>query len=131
MVDKIWTDDKDEGIELGIIDDASEYKPLSEDAVKTLAQSIIRGEVFGSWQITEDSTVSIEQVFLFLLLLDEMTMKRVVRDGTSHIYEYIKEAAPMAVNGYPMFYSGFWMNKTDFQRVMENVGQMEKAIDQA
>jgi hypothetical protein len=123
MVDKIW---EDAGHEFGIIDDVSEYTPMSDEAVEKLALSIVRREVFGSWQITEQAPVTIEQVFIPLMLLDAVEVKRITRDGASHLWEYVDEAASTAINGYPIFFSGSFLDQTDFNRVMARVRTMEQ-----
>lgn len=125
MPDKKWTE---QGIEQGVIGTEPEYIRLSDEKVKQLARDIISGTVFGSWQIGSNSPISVEQVFLPLLLMDTILTKRIARDNVAHVYEYVSTAAPMSVNGYPIFYSFHTLDQEDFERVIAKVEAMERAI---
>jgi hypothetical protein len=120
MADKFWTEETSEH---GIIEAESEYTRMTDEAVNELASAIIAGRVFGSWQIRPNDTIGIEQVFLFLLVMDFLDGKRMSRDGITHVWEYMDRASNTSVNGYPIFFSGYMIDKTDLERVSAKVGR--------
>lgn len=106
---------------------SSEYIRLTDEKVKQLARDIISGQVFGSWQLA-NSGLALEQVFMPLLFMDPMLTKRLMREEAVHLYEYVSQAGPMSVNGYPIFMSFYRLDQEDFERVIAKVEAMEKAI---
>lgn len=46
------------------------------------------------------------------------------------LYEYLDRAGPMAINGYPMFFSVQWLTQEEVRMVMAKVEQINKLLAQ-
>ena len=105
------------------------HKPLTDAQVSEIAKDLYSGHIFGSWQIPKHSENMIGMIFMVLLFLDDITTKQMLNDGAVHVYEYIKEAGPTSVNGYPCFYSCRMITTEDLNRVLAKAQQIKEVMD--
>lgn len=105
-------------------------KPLDKEALRSLAIAIIEGRVFGTWNVPDRDSELLPSIFMPLLLMDELMIKQMVIDGYNHMYEFTNKAGPMAINGYPIFYSGYPIRQDDFEKVRVLVERMRSALDE-
>ncbi len=75
--------------------------------------NVCDGVVFTSAQVLEPEMLTM--VFMPLIL-----GAKVPKD-TGCIWEYLKDASPRSVNGYPSFFSCHFMNKEDWARAHKGI----------
>lgn len=73
-----------------------------------LAQDVVDGKVFGSWQIPEGQEDLFPMIFTPVLFAEQP-------ENAGHVYEYLDKAAPRCVNGYPIFFSMFYLADSDLK----------------
>jgi hypothetical protein len=91
------------------------YTPLTDDAVLKLAQDIVAGRVFGTWNIPVGEEPS--SVFLVLAMMEPKRHREIQAAKISHCYEYLDSAGPRGTNGLPVFSTIKWLNDADVKRV--------------
>lgn len=89
-------------------------KILTDKDRRQLALDIVEGRVYGSWMM-RNLARELVSTFIVLLFADRLP------EHVGEIYEYYKEAGPLAVNGRPMFYSCRFLAKEDTGPVHEYV----------
>lgn len=106
-----------------------DYKPLTDEGVKKLADDIYRGLVFTDRHVQNPDDIS--RVFLPLVLLKKEQIEELLADlpGMIMIYEYMDKAGPMSINGMPIFYSLRLLDQEDAKKVNEKYLQIKKAIE--
>jgi hypothetical protein len=68
-------------------------------------------------------------IFMVLIFLDDISKKQMINDGAVHVWEYLKEAGPTSVNGYPCFYSCRMITTADLERVLAKAQQIKEVMD--
>lgn len=116
-------------IKVGEVGSQSEYKPLTEEALKQLAIDVVAEKVFGSWLIPKHDTRLLGNIFMVMMLVDDIERKRMERDGIRFVYEYWDKAGPRSINGYPIFMSASFLTKADFVRLMDKCKRVQQALD--
>lgn len=94
--------------------------------LKKLAKDILAGDVFTSVQIRDPSLLP--NIFL-PIALGALSADDIENFGLA--YEYMNNACPMGINGYPCFMSCRLLNKADAQKLVEMVQLGQAAIDSA
>ena len=120
---------KSSGIETGEVSDKSEYVPLSDEELKKLALGVINQQVFGTWSIHESDMHLLPSIFMIVAFMEDIDRKRLKRDGIIHVYEWMNQAGPRAINGYPMFMSANFLDKSDSDRLSAKMKQITEALD--
>lgn len=107
----------------------SSYVPLTDEEVTKLAKAMYRNEVFFSFMIPENQRMSmLFSVFMVLLFLDDITRKQMIADEIDVFYEYMDQAGPRGVNGYPCFFSCRSMTRTDGNRVIAKYNEIKQLL---
>ena len=97
---------------------------MEEQGLRQLAMDIIEGKVFGTWGIPEsESPNTIGMIFMPLILGAK------VDEGTAHVYEYMSEAGPRSINGYPIFFSCRMLSKTDADALWPLIEEVKQQRD--
>lgn len=104
-----------------------DYKQLTEEEIKKLADDMYRGLVFTDRHIQNHDDVS--RVFIPLALLEKEQIEKLKVEDPGMIYEYMDKAGPMAIDGMPMFWSFRFLNQEDAKKVMEKYFQIKEAIE--
>lgn len=116
-------------IETGEVSGDSQYRSLDEAELKELAIACVNGHVFGSWMVPENDTHLLPSIFMVLVFLEDIERKKMKRDGVVHVYEWMKEAGPRSINGYPIFMSARFLNQEDSTRLSAKMKQVREALD--
>lgn len=103
---------------------------LEPVALEQLAKDWHAGLVFSAHHIDPASGL-LGSVFLPLGLggLADWSHEQVETIGT--VYEYMSEAGPQSINGYPMFFSFRLLNRGDFEKLTAAVARIKAAVDAA
>jgi hypothetical protein len=94
-----------------------------------LAQQIVDGLVFCSAQIRPEERSLLGQVFMPLFFMDEAMREELAGYDPGLFYEYIAEAGPRGINGYPCFMSVKTLNRADAAFVLELAQQLQAESD--
>jgi hypothetical protein len=107
----------------------STYTPLSDEEVTKLAKAMYRNEVFFSFMIPENQRIRmIPMVFMVVLFMDDITKKQLVANEIDVFYEYMSEAGPRGINGYPTFFSCRSMTRNDGNRVINKYNEIRRLL---
>ena len=104
-----------------------DYKSLTEEEIKKLADDMYRGLVFTDRHIQNPDDIS--RVFIPLALLEKEQIEELKVESPGMIYEYMDQAGPMAINGMPMFCSFRFLSQEDAKKVMGKYLQIKEAIE--
>lgn len=94
-----------------------DYKPMTDEDIKKLADDIYKGLVFTDRHIQNPDDVP--RVFIPLVLLKKEQIEELNVRSIGMIYEYIDKAGPMSINGMPMFLSLRMLSQEDAKKVNE------------
>ena len=105
------------------------YPALSEDAVKNLAERILKNEIFTDHQVRDQDLVP--SIFMPLAFMgdDPEMCGALKKNPPGMIYAEMKDAAPRSINGYPMFFSCSFLSQEDTERVHAKWKAMRDALD--
>lgn len=86
---------------------------LTEDEIRQFVNDVLAGLIFTSWGLTIDEA---QRVFMPIALgaFTRATVTEGFLRQLGIVYEYLKEAGPMAINGQPCFFSMRLMHKDDW-----------------
>ncbi len=84
-----------------------------EELIK-IAKDLKEGKIFCDGHIPEGDERMITSIFMILALADTTEL---MASQPGMIYEYLSEAGPRAVNGYPIFMSMNVLNREDTAEV--------------
>ena len=103
------------------------YTPLTADELFQLAIGVIGGSVFGSWEFRNDQEeyTNLPMVFVPLLFAGEGLKSWMNSNGIVAAYEYVREAGPRGINGYPCFFSCRFLNREDATRLREQLVRIQ------
>lgn len=104
-----------------------DYKQLTEEEIKKLADDMYRGLIFTDRHVQNHDDVP--RVFMPLALLEKEQIEELKAGDPGMIYEYMDKAGPMSINGMPMFWSFRFLNQEDAKKVMEKYLQIKEAIE--
>lgn len=102
------------------------FKEHTDEELKNIAIDLYHGKIFTDRDITEESNMSLGQVFLPIALgaFSECTEEDLKQIGL--IYEYFSEAGPRSCNGLPGFFSFKLLSRTQFETAMEYLTEYHK-----
>lgn len=104
-----------------------DYKPLTCEEIKKLADDIYKGMVFTDRHIQNPDDIS--RVFIPLALLKKEQIEELKVDSPGLIYEYMDKAGPRSINGMPMFCSFRFLSQEDAKKVNEKYFQIKEVIE--
>ena len=70
----------------------------------------------------------IYSIFMVLLFVDDIQRKHMVANEIDVFYEYMSEAGPTSINGYPVFYSCRMMNRADGNRIIAKYKEIKELL---
>lgn len=106
--------------------------PSAEEKAKLL-NALVYNKVFTSMQIPIGEEERITQIFISLTLMEQEyleTLADMMVEG-SVMYEYLEEASPLAINGFPSFFSFRIITKADFVPIVDEAVKIRKERDAA
>lgn len=104
-----------------------DYKQLTDEEIKKLADDMYKGLVFTDRHMQNPDDIS--GVFMPLALLEKEQMEELKVEDPGMIYEYMDKAGPMSINGMPMFCSFRFLSQEDAKKVMGKYLQIKDAIE--
>jgi len=94
-----------------------------EPELRQVALGIVDGSIFCDRQIMDPALIP--SVFMLLMLLDEKDAKELRARDPGMIYEYMREAGPQAINGYPIFFSFWMLSRNDTAKVLGFIKELQ------
>lgn len=108
----------------------TEYTPhvRTDQELRQLALDIRAGAVFGTWNFpsSEEAQRMTGTVFMPLLFMDDEA--RGALEEAAHIFEYVSNAGPRGVNGYPCFFSFQILRPDETARLDEMLKQLDTFV---
>jgi len=120
------------------------HNERTDDELKIIAKDLYNQKIFSSSHIPQHSTHLINNIFMVMMFLsskidwkDDSRMNKLIHIFLSHLeedyvkrydeyindigflYEHLDKAAPMGINGYPIFYSCGILSKKDTDRMFD------------
>lgn len=93
----------------------TEIPRMDDDGIREFTDALLSGNVFTSSQAPENM---VGTIFMPLMMGGASHIEPVI-DDVGCLYEYLDQALPQGVNGYPMFPSFSVMHKDDWAVVIE------------
>lgn len=100
------------------------HQNLSDKRLKKLALDIVNGKVFGSWNVKNEKELGM--VFMVLIFSSPDMLPK----DLGSIYEYLSEAGPTSINGYPVFYSCNFLSNEETQKVQKYCAELKENQNQ-
>ena len=107
----------------------STYESRSDEQIKDLALQLYKNEIFTSLQVPDNSTHLLPSIFMPLIFMDDLTKKVLLLNEAHCFYAEMKDAGPRSINGYPMFFSMLYLNRTDADRLIKKYNAIKEAMD--
>ena len=104
-------------------------KRLPPEQLSQLAKDIMGGQVFIADQLPEHSVHLLPNIFVSLGLGGLSSLSEEDREDIGFIYEYLNQAGPLGINGYPMFFSCKLLGKEDTKVLYEKLRQVAVALE--
>jgi len=98
----------------------------NDEELKKLAKDYKFGRIFTD---RDAPATMVLNCFPVLRFLGEPQLRRWRRRPPALIYEYMGERNPNSVNGYPVFFSCYFLNKREFARFLTLVAKVEAALE--
>lgn len=95
-------------------------RDLEDREAREIALDIVAGRVFGSWAVPEHDTQLLGAIFPPLILGARLP------PNAGALYEYLNNAGPRAINGYPIFFSCRVLTVDDLGLVQKHVDTLKK-----
>jgi len=100
--------------------------PMTDDEIKALARALLKHEVFMSDCIRTPDEIPL--VFMTLNFMKTEDLDQMKKDGVVHLWECLKNAGPLSMNGYPLFFSHHAITKDDYTKVRAEWRRLREAI---
>lgn len=101
---------------------------LTAEEISQVAKDYQAGHIFGSWQLGENQANMLPSIFMVLIFLDELTVKKVLNSGQVFCYEHMSKAGHLSVNGYPTFMSCRMIVIDDVKLILEKAKKIEDLL---
>lgn len=98
----------------------------TQEELKQIAIDINAGRIFTNLHAPEDMWNSI---FMPLVFMGVDQILEMIADMPGLMYEYLSEAGPRSINGYPCFFSVNMLDIEDTKIVIEYIGKLEAALE--
>lgn len=102
---------------------------MTPDEVKQLATDTFKEKVFYSTMVREIEDHLITSIFMPVVFMNKEQIEQLVEDKVAAFYEYMSEAGPRSINGYPMFTSMKTITVEDLAKVQEIVEKLTEATN--
>lgn len=90
-------------------------KPKTDRELREIAMAMYSGTIFSTLLVREDEDFT--DIFFALKFLSAEDKRKLVEQEIGLFYEYISEAAPMSINGRPVFFSVRMLSKAETYRL--------------
>lgn len=94
----------------------------TDEELRELAVHLCAGRVFTERCVPEQDRYMLRLIFLPFTFMDE------VPDNLGLVYEYLDEAVPQSINGYPQFFTCRFLATEDIPRFREHLRDVDTFI---
>lgn len=102
---------------------------MTPEEIKQLATDTFKEQVFFSTMIPKQDEHLLASIFMTMTFMDHKQIEQLSKDKISAFYEYLSEAGPRAINGYPIFMSMKAISVDDLKEVQIIVKKLQNAAD--
>jgi len=100
----------------------------TDEQLKQIAKDLYTGLIFTSHHLSKTDFKNMAHlIFMPLVFMTEEQSKELKH--VSLIYEYLDQAGPRAINGYPMFMSMNYLTKDEHKKLLEYYKKVKSAMD--
>ena len=99
----------------------------SPEELKQLAIDIRAGKVFTDRHVPDEASSMMSRVFMPLMFMSEEQIADLMKEPIGLIYEYLDNAGPRSINGYPGFFSMRILHRDDWPEVVRLMDQLKAA----
>lgn len=103
------------------------YRPRTDAELEQLAQDVAAGKVFTSMQVKRQEDMTM--VFMMLAFLEKEDVEWLKSQDIYFIYEYLDQAGPRSVNGYPCFLSMRYLNREDWTKMAKRFDEIKNLLE--
>lgn len=104
-------------MEIGHVPAEKRYTTMSDEKIKQVAMDCVEDRIFGSWMLRKGDEYNVTMVFMVIMMMPLWWRLELERDEIVQFYEYLSEASPRGVNGYPCFFSLRTLDRNDVRRI--------------
>jgi hypothetical protein len=90
--------------------------PMDNGELTKFVVAMCDGKVFTSLHVRDKNLLGM--IFMPLVLGGLASLSKAAISDIGLIWEYLEQAGPRSINGYPIFFSARLMNRTDMERAM-------------
>jgi len=101
----------------------------TDKELKEIAMAIRAGTIFTDRNIKPEDQYLAGSIFIPLLLMDEKGRKELVDSKPGMIYQYMSEAGPRSVNGYPCFFNMRILSQEEMEKVLDYFKKIEEVFE--
>lgn len=105
-------------------------KPKTDKELKELAKDMVADKIFTTAHVRQGDEHLIGSIFMTLLFMNQKQRDEMQGKGVAVLYEYMSEAGPREMNGYPIFSSMRTMSQEEWGKVWEYHEKIKKALDE-
>jgi hypothetical protein len=103
-------------------------KIRSDEELKKLALDYYKGLIFSDRQCRTPEDA--RSVFMILFFMNKKQLEALQKNPPKLIFEYYDKATPMAVNGYPTFFSCSFLSEEEFKKFAEFYDKIKGSVDE-
>jgi len=100
----------------------------SEQELRQIAIDFQENKIFCSQHIHPNERDSmIPSVFMVINFMDADARKKLIDENVVVFFEYLTEAGPMSVNGYPIFFSMRSFTSSEWKTILPMIEELQTA----
>ncbi len=99
-----------------------ELPDMSDRELRALALDAVEGRLYGTWMCANSDEMRAS--FPILGLVDQEWFEGMKARNVVHFYEKMDKAAPIGVNGKPMFFSAHALTQSNFERLASLINML-------
>jgi len=92
------------------------YQSKTDEEIRQLAMDAVEGKIFFGSMIREADIDCVFTIFMPIILGGTDLSDWMKDNKVIELYEYLSEAGPRAINGYPTFFSVKFLDEADAER---------------
>ncbi len=95
---------------------------MTDKELRALALDAVEGRLYGTWMCANSDEMRAS--FPILGLVDQEWFEGMKARNVVHFYEKMDKAAPIGVNGKPMFFSAHALTQSNFERLASLINML-------
>ena len=101
---------------------------MEDKELKKLAIDIVENKVFGTFHMNKCEIANMGMIFMPLLFMSDEQKQELSNNKAVHFYEYLTEAGPRSVNGFPTFMSVRNIVEKDWKKIVKYMAKYEARV---